>query len=137
MASRHQLRVQGPAEAEALGGVPHGGHFQAPQLRLHPGGSHGAAELFRGLFLRRGAEDVDEGPVVEGPQGVGGGVGPGQGVEPQAAPVDDGLPQGPEDHRAVESPQDLGHIGGVGKGQILEDDQIRLQRAQILPQGLH
>ena len=52
-------------------------------------------------------------------------------VEAQAAAVDDGLPQRPEQHRAVKAAQHLGHIGGVGKGQILEYDQIRRERVEI------
>ena len=132
-----ELRVQGPPEAEALGGVAHGGHAQGLHLVLHPGGGQGADQPVHGDGVVRGPVDVDEGPVPEGAQGVGGGVGPGQGVQPQPPPVDDGLRQGPEDHRAVEPPQHLGHIGRVGEGHVLKDDQIRLQRLQKRPQGVH
>ena len=132
-----ELGVQGPAEAEALGRVAHGGQLQGAQVLLDPGSGQGAEQPVHDEGVVRRTVDVDEGAVPEGPQSVGGGVGSGEGVQPQAASVDDGLPQGPEDQRTVEAPQDLRHIRRIGKGQVLEDDQVRLQGLQIGPQGVH
>ncbi len=103
---------------------------------LHPGGGHSGLQGLLYPILLRGAEDVYEGPIREGPQGVGGGVGPSQGVEPQPAPVDDRLPQGPEHHGAAGPPEHLGHIGGVGEGQVLEHDEVRGKGIEIRPQGV-
>ena len=130
----HQLPVQSPAEAEPLGRVSHGGQLQRTHIMLHPGGGHSGLQGLLHPLLLRGAEDVYEGPIREGPQGVGGGVGPSQGVEPQPAPVDDRLPQGPEHHGAAGPPEHLGHVSGVGEGQVLEHDEVRGKGIEIPPQ---
>ena len=127
----HELAVQRAAEAEALRRVADGGQLER---------AHALFELRRGeicldaahdgLFLRR-AEAVGKALPAEGAHGVGGGVGAGEGVEAQAAAVDDGLAQRPEQDGAVRPAQQFGHIGGVGKGQVLEDDEIGLQALEI------
>ena len=126
----HELTVQRAAEAESLWRVADGCHGE---------GLHGLFDL-RGLDagldggddgrLLRGAEGPVEGAAVESSEGVRGGIGAGQGVEAQAAAVDHGLAQGPEEHRAGKAAQHLGHIGGVGEGQILEDDQVGLHAVE-------
>ena len=126
----HQLAVQRAAEAEALGGVADGGHLEAAHFLFNTRGGDGGLHGPDGLLLLGRAEDVGEGAVIKGAQGVRGGVGAGQGVEAQAAAVDHGLAQGPEEHRAGKAAQHLGHIGGVGEGQILEDDQVGLHAVE-------
>ena len=82
------------------------------------------------LVLGR-AEHIFKLPLApEGVDGVGGGVGPGQGVQPQTAPVNDRLPEGPQQDGAGEPLQNLAGIGRVGKGDVLQDDHVRLNRVQ-------
>ncbi len=114
--------------------MPHGGHLQAAHL-FFDGGSlyHGFDRLFRALLIRR-AEEIFKAAVVKRAQRVRRAVSAGQRIETQPSPVDHGLAQRPEQHGAVKAAQHLGHIGGVGKGQILEHDQIRAERVEIRAQ---
>ena len=122
----HHLAVERAAEAEALGRVADGGDGERAhgllELRRAVGGLHRGNDA---LLLRR-AEAPVEGLAVKGGEGVRGGVGARQGVEAQSSAVDHGLAQRPEQHRAVKPAQHLRHEGGVGEGEILEHDEIRV-----------
>ena len=98
---------------------------------LDLGGFHGGLHGGDDGLLFRSAEAPVEGAAVEGGEGVGGGVGAGQGVQTEAPAVNNGLAQRPEQHRALIAAEHFGHVGGIGKGQILEHDQIRIQTVEI------
>ena len=126
----HKLAVQCAAEAESLGGMTDGGHGQRAHGLLDARClNRGFDSRDNGLFLRCAEAPVEAAPVKRA-EGVGGGVGTGQGVQAETAPVNDRLAQRPEQHGAVEAAQHLRHICGVGKGQILKYNQVRIQPIQ-------
>ena len=111
-----------------------GGHGQAAHGLLNPGGLDGGLHGGNDGLLLGSTEAPVEGAAVKRGESVGSGVGAGQRIETETSAVDDGLAKRPEQHRAVIAAQHLGHVSGVGKGQILEDDQIRVQTVEISAQ---
>ena len=127
----HQLTVQCTAETKALRCVPDCGHTKGTHSLFNFGCPDDTAYDRLRFFLIRRAENIGERAVVKSKKCVGGRVCPCQRVETEAAAVNNGLAQRPQQERAGETTENFRHIGSIGKGQILEDNQIRMNAVQI------
>ena len=128
----HHLSVQRAAKAEALGRVANGDHLQTAQVILDLGGTDGSAHFLDHFVLTGSTEDVLKlALAAECRDGVASGVSARQAVQTQAGAVNDRLPQSPQDDGAGKALEHLAGVSSVGKGDVLQHDEVRVQGIEV------
>ena len=131
----HHLGIQCAAKAEALRSVADGDHLQTAQVILDLGGADGSAHFLDHFVLTGGTKDVLKlALAAECRDGVASGVSARQAVQTQAGAVNDRLPQGPQDDGAGKALEHLAGVSSVGKGDVLQHDEVRVEGIEVCVQ---